>query len=134
MSARNDTLALQATIARRGVSLSLEDANTLRRAQITLHGWNEAECGDSNDYASWSIERDETTGKPYAVTYPHHANKSYRRAIPDRETGALNRVRDICKRNGLYFYHQTDPRGCALYVDVQPLTDCDYSRGIACSL
>lgn len=134
MSARNDTYALQATIARRGVNLTFEDANTLRRAQITLHGWNEAECGDSNDYASWSIERDEETGKPCRVTYRHSANKSHRMAIPDRETGALRRVRDICARNGLYFYHQTDPRGCALYVDVQPLTDCDYSRGIACSL
>lgn len=134
MSARNDTYALQATIARKGVNLTFEDANTLRRAQITLHGWNEAECGDSNDYASWSIERDEATGKPYRVTHPHTANKSYRMAIPDRETGALNRVRDICKRNDLYFYHQTDPRGCALYVDVQPLSDSNYSRGIACNL
>jgi uncharacterized protein RhaS with RHS repeats len=134
MSARNDTLALQATIARRGVSLSFEDANTLRRAQITLHGWNEQECGDSNDYASWSIERDEAPGKPYRVTYSHSENKSRRYAVPDRETGALRRVRDICQRNGLHYWHQTDPRGCALYVDVQPLNDNDYSRGIACSL
>jgi uncharacterized protein RhaS with RHS repeats len=134
MGARSDTLALQATIARRGVSLSFEDANTLRRAQITLHGWNEAECGDSNDYASWSIERDEATGKPYRVTYAHSENKARRYAVPDRETGALRRVRDICQRNGLHYWHQTDPRGCSLYVDIQPLTDCDYSRGIACSL
>lgn len=54
-------------------------------------------------------------------------------AIPDRETGAIKRVAAVCQANGLHFYHQTDPRGYALYVAREPLTESNYSsRGVAC--
>lgn len=66
-------------------------AATLRRAEMTLHRWAELECGDGNDYASWAIERDDDTGKPYMARYPHNGPAS-RTAIADRETGALRRV------------------------------------------
>lgn len=112
MSARNDTYALMQQIhARCKVLLNFEDANTLRRAQLVLHRWAELECGDGNDYASWSIRRCR---------------------IADREAGALRRIADICKRNGLHFYHQGDPRGCALYVHNEPLPDHNYTHGVAC--
>lgn len=131
-NARNATHALQAAIFRRTqVSLSFDDANTLRRAELTLQRWAEGECGDGNDYASWAIERDEKTGIPYRVTYPHKGDvRRYR--IADREAGALRRVREVCERNGLSWFHQTDPRGCALYVSNEPLNDSDYTRGVAC--
>lgn len=103
----------------------------MRCAQLTLHRWAEQSCGDSNDYASWAIEREEQTGVPYRCVYPHQG-KSYRTRIPDRETGALKRIAEICKRNGLYFYHQTDPRGCALYVHNNPLTAQNYTNGVPC--
>lgn len=113
-------------------TVSLAQADTLRLAELTLHRWSELECGDGNDRASWAIERDETTGKPYLVTYPHNG-PSRRSAIPDREKGALRRVSDLCSELGLYSYHQTDPRGCALYVSDQPLTGSNYSSiGVAC--
>jgi len=118
------------------VGFTVEEANTLRRAEMTLHRWGELECGDGNDYASWCLERDETTGKPYLVTYPH-TGKSYRRPVADRERGALRRVEAVCKRAGLSYYHQTDPRGCALYIlrpgdvpDGRPVDSC-YTNGIA---
>lgn len=115
-----------------GVSVSIDDAQTLRRAQLTLRRWAELECGDGNDWASWAIERDEKTDLPYMVTYPH-TGKSRRQRIPDRERGALRRVADLCKRLGLHYFHQTDPRGCALHVAAEPLTDSNYStRGVAC--
>lgn len=108
-----------------------EASKTLRRASMTLHRWAELECGDGNNYASWSIERDEKTNVPYLVTYPH-TGKSHRRKVADRETGALKRIRAILAPLGLHFYHQTDPLGCALYVSKEPLTDQNYnSRGIA---
>ena len=53
------------------LDITWDDANVLRRAERTLHTWAEQECGDGNDYMSWSIERDETTNKPYRVVYPH---------------------------------------------------------------
>jgi hypothetical protein len=131
MTARNDTLALMQRIGRLGVSLSFDQANTLRRAEITLHRWAELECGDANEYASWGIERDSETDKPYMCRYANNG-KNNKWRIPDREAGALRRVRQVCKDAGLHFYHQTDPRGCALYVSNEPLPDNDYTRGIAC--
>lgn len=132
MTAHTETNALQHRIfTRTNISLSFDDANTLRRAQITLHRWAEQECGDGNDYMSWAIERDESTGLPYRVVYPHKG-ETRRYRVADREAGALRRVKAICAAHGLHFFHQTDPRGCALYVSNQPLTDSAYTNGVAC--
>lgn len=133
MSARSETIELmQALQSRLNVQgLTFDDANNLRRAQLALHRWAEQECGDGNDWASRAIERDESTGIPYMCRYPH-TGKMTRTRIADRETGALRRVAAICKRLGLHFYHQTDPRGCALYVSTEELTDVNYNRGVAC--
>ena len=133
MSARQDTNELrQQIIDRYHIGLNFEDANTLRRAQLTLHRWSELECGNGNDYASWSLERDEQTEIPYFCRYPHDSNKVYRSRIADKERGALKRIAEVCKRNGLHFYHQGDPRGCALYVSNEPLPDNNYTHGVAC--
>lgn len=116
----------------RGIVLSWNDANLLRRAQLTLHRWAELECGDSNNYASFGLERDEETGIPYRTIYSHTSNKVQRYRVPDREKGALARVAALCKARGLHYYHQGDPRGCALYIDVQPFESNNYTRGLAC--
>lgn len=133
-TAREATDRVWAAIVRRGASLTHEDAAVLRRAEMTLHRWGEGECGNSGDRVSWMIERDEETGKPFKVVWYHQKinPRPSRYAIPDREKGALRRVAATCERLGLYWYHQTDPRGCALYVDVVPLTDSNYSKGVAC--
>lgn len=121
----------------RGISLSFDEVNTLRRAQITLHRWAELECGDGNEWGSWAIERDENgEGPPYLVRhhYLHGAGKDTvtRTKIADKEAGAIRRVAAICAAHKLNFSHQTDPRGCALYVSNEPLKDNDYNRGVAC--
>ena len=117
--------------------ISYEHANALRRISMTLSRWGELECGDGNDYCSWSIERDEVTDKPYMVTYPHNG-KSRRSPVADREKGALKRLQAIMsKYPDLLAYHQTDPRGCAVYVlrkDDVPVgssIDSVYNRGVA---
>jgi hypothetical protein len=137
MSARNDTIVLMERLQRitAGMqSVTFDDANTLRRAEKVLHRWHEQECGDSTDYASYSIERDEQTGIPYRCIYPHREGaKTIRQRIADKEAGAIKRVSEVCKRLGLSFFVQTDPRGCALYVSNEALTDSNYSsRGISC--
>ena len=130
MYAIEKTSVIQQRLANRGITLSTNDVNTLRRAEMVLHRWAELECGDGDNYKSWSIERDETTGTPYMCIYPHDGNmRKYR--TPDRETGALQRITAVCARNGLYFYHQTDPRGCSLYISMEPITDRDYTNGFA---
>ena len=52
-------------------------------------------------------------------------------SIADRERGALKRVAAECKRIGAHFYHQSDPRGCVLYIGAEPMSDSDYHRGVA---
>ena len=130
MSARQATHEVMQHLGSRGIYLDFNEANTLRRAQLTLHRWGEAECGDGNDYASFSIERDEVSGLPYRCIYPHDG-KMRRYRIADREAGALRRIAAICSKQAIYFFHQTDPRGCALYISSEPLTDSNYNRGVA---
>ncbi len=117
------------------LGFTYDEANQLRRIEMTLHRWAELECGDGNDYCSWSIERDEETGKPFMVTYPHDG-KSRRRKIADREAGALRRLRQmLASKPELDFYQQTDPRGCALYLvrkaDLRGSIESSYTNGVA---
>jgi hypothetical protein len=126
-----------------GITLTEEDARILRRAELTLHGWYEQKCGMLNKRCSWSIERDEETGKAYRCTYPNHGEPR-REPIADREAGAVARVSEVCERLGLYYYVQTDPlvvgvlrcyRGCALYVGRDELTPSNYSGdGVPCEV
>ena len=123
------------------------EAEKLRRISMTLHRWHELECGDSNDYASWAIERDgdEPDSKPYMVRHSHTGGKSTRYPIADRETGARKRLDAIIERinkpyrfpfHQLSAYVQGDPRGAALYIlrpgDIPEgqTADACYSRGI----
>lgn len=114
------------------------EANKIRLIEKTLHRWAELECGDGNDYASWAIERDETTGKPYMVTYPH-TGKTRRYRVSDREAGAIRRLEQIMGgHSDLWYYQQTDPRGVALYIgrksDTEGLAlESYYTRGLAIS-
>lgn len=172
------------------LGIEYDDALSLRRISMTLRAWGEAECGNSNDFHSWSIERDEVTGVPYHVTHCHHGNYGWsvwcyadtvpdggpgdmvratrktfataeaateykhtialgrcpeirqvlsrRYKIADREGGALKRLGKImAKYPALTAYHQTDPRGAALYVipraDIPEGADIGscYNRGVA---
>jgi hypothetical protein len=118
------------------LGFSFDEANAIRRIEMTLQRWAELECGDGNDYASWSVERDDATGTPYMVTHPH-SGESYRRKIADREAGALRRLQQIMAHHaGLWFFHQSDPRGCAVYIgrneDVAGMDlSSVYTRGVA---
>lgn len=121
----------------KSLGITESDAFSLRRISMTLHRWFELECGDGNSFASWSIERDETTDKPYMVYYPNNG-KSYRHAVADREKGAYKRLAAIMARYPLLMsYVQGDPRGCALYIltvsDIPACTDISsiYNRGVA---
>jgi hypothetical protein len=135
MSAQEQTNALLHQLSRKGVILHYGQVDTLRRAQMTLHSWGVVECGQSDNHKSWSITRDEERGFPILTVYPKDGSASYKSRIADRESGALKRVAALCQAHGLYYYHQTDPRGCSLYVGTSPLTDNNYSsNGVACSV
>ena len=142
----------------RSLGFTAEEAAELRRISMTLRRWYELECGDSNEYGSWAIERDETGDeRPYMVRHSHREPfRTTRTRIADREAGAKRRLAQIMgQRNGrpaivsgrlnaapagkLRAYLQTDPRGAALYIlrpyDVpagEPV-QAYYNRGICVS-
>ena len=132
MKAAQKDRALWLTIANTmgdDAQLTTEQARTLRRAEKTLHRWAEEECN-----GTIQREGDQGDGKPFRVWWQDIlSGKIYKTPTADREAGALRRVAQVCKEAGLHFYHQTDPRGCALYVSTEPLTAQNYSqKGIAC--
>lgn len=99
------------------VGFTFDECEKLRRISMTLHRWHELECGNSNDWASWAIERDEETEVPYMVTHHYSQNKPSRRRVADRETGAKKRLAKILEsKPGISAYIQGDPRGAALYI------------------
>lgn len=112
------------------IGISRDDAEALRRISMTLRRWFERECGDSNDYGSWAIERDDNgDGKPFMVHHSHRGPdyRTTRAPIADRETGARKRLAVIMARYPtLTAYVQTDPRGCALYILTADQLDSDY--------
>ena len=114
-----------ATIAER-LGIYLDDLHAFRRDSMTLRRWFESECGDSNNYASWAVERDPDTDIPYLVAYQYNG-KERRRRIPDREKGARKRITARCERLGLKHYIQTDCRGLALYLSRQELNGQNYN-------
>lgn len=123
---REEWASLRDRLATLGIGTA--DAERLRRAAHTLHRWAELECGDQFGRC---VERDETTGKPFITYEMWDGRRSKPATIPDREAGALRRIRAILEPPGLLFHHQGDPRGCPLYVSREPLTDDNYTAGIA---
>lgn len=128
--------------------IAIEDAHALRRIAMTLHRWHELECGDSNDYGSWTVARGrkdnggafeyDDNGVTWLEYHSHTANAPTYRRIPDRENGAKKRLAAIMARySTLGAYIQGDPRGAALYilrpgdVPVGERAEGYYSRGIA---
>ena len=125
MRAREKDFALAERLYQAGIKATTNDANTLRRAERTLQRWAERECGDGS---GWHVERDEATGKPY--NFRDDSEKGY--PCADLEAGALRRVKALCKANGWHYFHQTDPRGCMLYVSPEPISENAYTNGVAC--
>ena len=127
-----DTIDMLRRLENAGIEWN--DAEALRRISMTLQRWHELECGDDTG----CIERDENTDKPFMVRWNSYTGKRMQWAIPDREAGAIRRLKVIMARYpALTYYLQTDPRGAALYIlrpddiPVGKAVDAYYNRGIA---
>lgn len=115
------------------LGFTIGEADALRRISMTLRRWFELECGNSNDYASWAIERDEETGKPYMVTHYHHSgsSKPNRRLIADREKGARKRLLAIIEaRNTRVLAKQIVCPNCEQWQTIDCSNEC-VRRGFA---
>lgn len=104
--------ARRATLATERYGVTAADYFELCMAEHKLGQWYEEECNGT-------IERDETTGRPYRYgVNPHTGQRSQcGQLIPDRETGAIRRAQAIVAGlDGVTLHLESDPRGCCLYL------------------
>ena len=113
------------------LGLGYDEAQALRRISMTLQRWGEHECNGE-------IQRDEATNMPYWHYGRGTQGPFLTTKIADKEKGALKRLQAIVAYYPDFVaYHQTDPRGCAVYLvrrsEVPEGTSIDsvYNRGIA---
>ena len=88
---------------------------SLKRLAKLIRKWNEDEC---NGAIQWSDDNEETP-KRYPKRYFQDRHGYFTipgPTIQDKERQSLESARRIAAKHGLSIYHQTDPRGCALYV------------------
>jgi hypothetical protein len=148
-NAERKDLELQQAARQGGINLSPADARILRRAEMTLHRWDEEMCNGT-------IQRpwQEDTGDPDAYVgdrpgrsiggYTDDAGTFHEEwmFVPDRERGAIKRIEAVCKKyaapNGspLKYYHQSDPRGAALYISppYHSMNEVNYSLAVSCAV
>lgn len=115
-----------------------EEIDTLLSIERGLSRWHELECGTGNDRVSISVERDETTGKPFKRVQFQSRSGWVDRKTPcrDMEKANLARLARVMDGKTVRAYVQGDPRGCALYIlrpqDIPEGADVNayYSRGI----
>lgn len=91
--------------------------NKIRRDSITLRRLYECECNGCTRErpAGWSWS-DYDKVRIIQMAW-----------VEKRIEAVRSRIERNCKALGLHYYHQTDPRGCALYVSNNPISDNSYS-------
>lgn len=85
-----------------------------------LNRWAERLCGDGS---GWHVEVDDASNQAFNC----RDDGSFKQRITNLETYYIARIDRICKSLGLNWFHQTDPRGTALYVSDEPMNDTNYS-------
>lgn len=89
----------------------------IRRDAITLRRLYECECN--------GCTRDKFSSETWAQ---YDKNREAQMAwVEKRVETVRSRIERNCEALGLYYYHQTDPRGCALYISNNPISDNCYS-------
>jgi hypothetical protein len=99
------------TTATKTAPFSAAEWGSLKRLASTVHRWNEDE---SNGAIQWEGDNEETPRRYYLDDYGTYTKPGP--VIVDKESKALESARKIASKHGLSIYHQTDPRGIALYV------------------
>lgn len=91
-------------------SLTDHSWRVLRGCEKALHKWAEDEC---NGRIQW----DDETGEPHLYRKDKFGDYTGKgQPTFNKEDHYLDLARKQAARYGLQIFHQTDPRGCALYV------------------
>lgn len=98
------------------MGMDYRDAESLRRDAQRLHTWSEHECNGviervEDDGQTDHRGRPMTKGATYAVYNINGPGPLRYARTPDRETGALNRIKAIAATLGAEVEYQGDPRG-----------------------
>ena len=104
-----------------------EDVFKLIQCSRQMNRWGTAHCNGD-------VQTDEDTGKIYR--YWGVGDKPPQLvSIPDRGKAILARASKIARAHHLYVYHQSDPRGCSLYLlrrkDMKNKDNIQYTNGVA---
>lgn len=84
--------------------------NQLRRAEMALHSWAEQECNGE-------IQREDESGRPRRYRRSQYGDFTERGGfIVDSEAHYLKEAKRHAKAAGFQVYHQSDCRGCSLYI------------------
>ena len=51
--------------------------------------------------------------------------------VEQRRYKLINEAKELAKGLGLYIYHQSDPRGCSLYLINKIMDENTYNHGVA---
>jgi len=99
------------TTATKTAPFSAAEWASLKRLAKIIHKWNEDEC---NGAIQWHGDNEETPKRYFqdrcgCFTIPGPT-------IQNKERQSIESAREIASKHGLSIYHQTDPRGIALYV------------------
>lgn len=111
------------------VGFQYHECESLLRIERTLRRWHELERGTEINGVLVSVERDRQ-GLPWKRVLTSRG-EDLKCQVPDLEKGALNRLAKLMANHPeLWYYVQTDPRGCALYVGKKDSPDEEtYYRG-----
>jgi hypothetical protein len=99
------------TTATKTAPFSAAEWARLKRLAKIIHKWNEDEC---NGAIQWHGDNEETPKRYFQDRYGCFTIPGP--TIQDKERQSIESARAIASKHGLSIYHQTDPRGVALYV------------------
>jgi len=113
MSYREHLARYHTTAAQCG--LTYQQADAIRRDAERLHTWSERECNGELERFELADNARDHKGRPLVGTFSAYNINGpgpikYAKT-PDRETGALRRIRTVAESVGATVEYQGDPRG-----------------------
>lgn len=112
-------------------NMTVSEISELVRIAKKLHHLNELVSGyDKGNFTIYGYEC-EKTGNFYKLVLNNITGDECKIKIRNSYGTIKNRLNELCKKYGIYFFIQTDPRGLPLYVSDKPIDASNYLDAIA---